>query len=126
MQRLRALAAETADMPSQGVATTFSNLNVHTEPSRQSPSFVQVKEHEKMDVIAHKVSERTAAIEKRELVQPRPKIEKKTKEKDSKIPPPPAPAAPAPPAGWIELSQQGEPPNLMQSKHRVGPSTTGR
>src|SRR5665213_4201778 len=38
MQRLRSLAGESADMPSQGVATTFTDLNVHTEPSRQSPS----------------------------------------------------------------------------------------
>src|SRR5579863_1038529 len=66
MQRLKALAAETAGMPSQGVATTFSSLNVHTEPSRQSPSFVQVNEKEKVDVIAHKVLERTAAAPKRE------------------------------------------------------------
>jgi hypothetical protein len=109
MRRLRALAAETNGLPSQGIATTFSNLNVHTEPSRQSPSFVQMKEHEKVDVIAHKVTERTAALEKRELIPPRPKLEKKTKEKASKIPPPPAPAAPEPPPGWLELSQQGDP-----------------
>jgi len=56
MKRLRGLAAETAGQPSQGVATTFTNLNVHAEPLRQSPSFIQVKEHEKVDVIAHKVS----------------------------------------------------------------------
>jgi hypothetical protein len=110
MQRLRALAAETTGLPSQGIATTFSNLNVHTEPTRQSPSFVQVREHEKVDVIAHKVTERTAAAEKRELIPPRPKPEKKKgKEKASKIPEPPVPAAPEPPADWIELSQQGEP-----------------
>jgi SH3-like domain-containing protein len=110
MQRLRALAAETTGLPSQGVATTFSTLNVHTEPSRQSPSFIQVKEHEKVDVIAHKVAERTAAAEKRELIPPRPKPEKKKgKEKASKIPEPPVPAAPEPPPDWIELSRQGEP-----------------
>jgi hypothetical protein len=109
MRRLKALASETNGMPSQGVATTFSNLNVHTEPLRQSPSFVQMKEHEKVDVIAHKVSERSAALERRELIPARPKLEKKTKEKASKVPAPPPPAAPAPPSDWIELSQQGEP-----------------
>jgi hypothetical protein len=110
MRRLRALGTETTGLPSQGVATTFSNLNVHTEPSRQSPSFVQVNEHEKVDVIAHKVTERTATAEKRELVPPRPKLEKKKgKEKTSKIPEPPAPPVPQPPPGWIALSQQGEP-----------------
>jgi uncharacterized protein YgiM (DUF1202 family) len=112
MQRLKALAAETNGLPSQGAATTFSALNVHTEPSRQSPSFVQMKEHEKVDVIAHRLSLRAAALEKRQLVPPRPKIEKKSKEneKKSKIPPPPAPPVPPPPADWRELSKQGEPP----------------
>jgi hypothetical protein len=114
MQRLRGLAAETAGQPSQGVATTFSNLNVHTEPSRQSPSFIQVKEHEKVDVIAHKVAARTAEAPKRELIPPRPKPELKTggkegNEKSSKVPPPPAPPVPEPPPGWLELSKQGDP-----------------
>src|ERR1700710_471479 len=76
MQRLRALAAETAGLPSQGVATTFSDLNVHTEPNRQSPSFVQVKEKEKVDVILHRVVERAGA-QKHDLIVARPKLEKK-------------------------------------------------
>jgi hypothetical protein len=114
IERLRALARETAGLPSQGIATTFTALNVHTEPSRQSPGFVQVKEHEKVDVIAHRVAPRAAAAPKRELVPPRPRPEKKAgREKASKIPSPPAPAAPEPPADWAELSErheQHEPP----------------
>jgi hypothetical protein len=118
MQRLRALAAETAGQPSQGVATTFSNLNVHAEPSRQSPSFIQVKEHEKVDVIAHKVSERTAEVPRRELIPPRPKPEvKKETQKSSKVPPPPAPAPPEPPPDWRELSKQGDPPPADETTH---------
>ena len=111
MKRLKALAAETTGLPSQGVATTFSNLNVHTEPSRQSPSFVQVKEKEKVDIIAHKVSERGASAERRELIPPRPKVEntKGKKEKASNVPEPPVPPAPQPPPDWLELSRQGEP-----------------
>jgi len=111
MRRLRALSAETAGLPSQGVATTFGTLNVHTEPSRTSPSFVQMREHEKVDVIAHKVTERSGVAPKRELVPPRPKIEKKGKEKEkaSKIPLPPPPPAPEPPADWIALSKDTEP-----------------
>ncbi len=109
MRRLKGLAAETNGLPSQGIATTFGTLNVHSEPSRQSPSFVQMREHEKVDVIAHKVTERAAALEKRELIPPRPKLERKTKEKAEKIPPPPVPPAPEPPPGWLESSQQGDP-----------------
>jgi SH3-like domain-containing protein len=125
MQRLRGLAAETNGLPSQGIATTFGGLNVHSEPSRQSPSFVQVKEHEKVDVIAHKVTERTAALEKRELVPPRPKpekrSEKKAKEKASKTPAPPAPAAPEPPPDWLELSRQGDPKPETSDQAPRGP-----
>ena len=119
MQRLRALAAESAGMPSQGVATTFSNLNVHSEPSRQSPSFVQVKEHEKVDVIAHRLAPRAATAFKRELVPPKPKPEKKAgKQKGSKIQAliVPAPAPPAPPAGWVELSEDHEPPPAVANE----------
>ncbi|MGA2713383.1 MAG: SH3 domain-containing protein [Bryobacteraceae bacterium] len=116
MQRLRALARETAGLPSQGVATTFTVLNVHTEPSRQSPSFVQVKEHEKVDVIAHRVEPRVVAATKRELVPPKPKPEKKAgKQNVSKIPPPPVPAPPAPPEDWVELSPEHEPPPVAES-----------
>ncbi len=117
MHRLRALAAETNGLPSQGIATTFSTLNVHTEPSRQSPSFVQMKEHEKVDVIAHRISPRAAALEKRELVPPRPKIEKKAtgNPQKSPVPPPPAPPVPPPPPDWKELSKRGEPEEPVET-----------
>lgn len=109
MNRLRSLSRETEGMPSQGVATTFAALNVHSEPSRVSPSFTQIKEHEKVDVIAHKVTPRSAAAQKRVLIPPRPKVEKKKKdEKASKVPLPPAPAAPGLPADWQELSETGQ------------------
>ncbi|MDP9054493.1 MAG: SH3 domain-containing protein [Acidobacteriota bacterium] len=111
MKRLKALADETAGMPSQGAATTFSTLNVHTEPSRLSASFIQIKEHEKVDVIAHKVAPRGAAAPKRELAPPRAKIEKKkAPEKSSKAPLRPAPPPPEPPADLLELSKMGVPP----------------
>jgi hypothetical protein len=113
MQRLRTLAEETAGLPSQGVATVFSTVNVHTEPNRQSTSFLQVKEHEKFDVIAHRVAGRTP-LPRRQLVPPKPKVEAKKgsdKGKDktqSSIAPPPLPLAPAPPQDWIELSKERE------------------
>jgi len=109
MQRLKALAKETAGLPSQGMATTFSDLNVHTEPSRQSPSFLQVKEKEKVEVIAHRVIQR-AAPPKRELVPPRPKVERKPKKEKTGnvlaliVPPPPEP-----PQDWRDLSQAQDP-----------------
>lgn len=105
MNRLRDLAKETAGLPSQGVATTFETLNLHTEPNRLSPSFLQVKEGEKFDVIAHRVLAR-AALPKRELVVPKPKVRPEKKVKKSSVPPPPEPAAPAPPTDWVALSKE--------------------
>jgi len=106
MNRLKDLAKETAGLPSQGAATTFDTLNIHTEPNRLSASFLQVKEGEKFDVIAHRVLTR-GALPKRELVTPKPKIvpAKKAK-KTSGVPPPPPPKPPALPVDWVALSRQ--------------------
>ena len=57
---LRGLSEQSKSAPSQGAATTYETLNVHTEPDRLSPSFLQVKEGEKVDVIGHRVTPRVA------------------------------------------------------------------
>lgn len=103
MERLRALAKETSGLPSQGAATTFDTLNVHTEPNRLSASFLQVKEGEKFEVIAHRVITRTA-LPRRELVPPKPKTTRPVKKSKSPVPPPPA--APALPQDWVALSKE--------------------
>lgn len=125
MARLRALAKETAGMPSQGVATTFSDLNVHMEPSRQSPSFVQMKEHEKVDVIAHRVTPRTTEAPRHELVPPKPKPQKKAKkeEKSAKLQLT-VPAPPEPPSDWVELSQSPDLPTVPEKPENAEPVKT--
>ncbi|MDE3198937.1 MAG: SH3 domain-containing protein [Acidobacteriota bacterium] len=106
MERLRSLAKETANLPSQGAATTFDDLNVHTEPNRLAASFLQVKAGEKFDVIAHRVMTRTP-LPKRQLVPPIAKPEKPApKRKSSSIAPPPRPTPPAPPKDWVALSKE--------------------
>lgn len=106
MNRLKELAKETAGLPSQGAATTFDTLNIHTEPNRLSASFLQVKEGEKFDVIAHRVLTKTP-LPKRELVAPRPKTASAKKvKKSSGVAPPPRPAAPALPTDWVALSRE--------------------
>lgn len=106
MARLKKLAEETAQMPSQGVASSFSALNVHTEPNRQAASFVQVAEKEKFDVLARRTAPRVP-LPSRQLIQeapkPTPKSSKKGTKKKSPAESPPAtpaqqPAAPAAPA----------------------------
>jgi len=92
-------------LPSQGVASTYDVLNVHTEPNRLSPSFFQVKEAEKVDVVAH-VSASRAPPERKPLIPPRPKtIPPARKHAESKYPLPPMPAAPPLPPNWKDLSK---------------------
>lgn len=109
MKRLLALSSGAADLASQGVATTFDVLNVHTEPNRLSASFLQVAVGEKFDVIAHRVLARSK-LPKRQLVPPRPKpalrAKKGKKEQSSSLPPPPPPAPPGPPPDWAALSKE--------------------
>ena len=110
MTRLRKLAEETAGLPSQGKATTYDVLNVHTEPDRTSPSFVQVKEKESFDVITHRVTVRSNTAPKRTLTKPKAKPtampKKGAKNAKSDVPLPPPPAAPKPPVDWIALSKE--------------------
>ena len=108
MRKLKDLAVRAVNMPLQGQATSFGDLNVHTQPSRQSPSFLQIKENEKVDVLLHTTAPR-ADVSRKSLIPPAPKkvkpVEEKKPAKESKIPPVPFPKPPGPPADWLELSK---------------------
>jgi len=108
MTYLRDLAARASKMPVQGQGTTYSDLNVHTQPSRTAPSFFQIKEKEKVDVLMHVVTPRVDTPRK-PLLPPPPKKQKsapkKTAAKEPKYPPPPMPKPPGPPPNWEELSK---------------------
>lgn len=108
MAGLRRMAESAAQYPSHGAATVFEPLNMHTEPSRSSPSFWQVPESAKIDVLAHKLTPRIQAAPV--PVQPAPEkaVPPRRKSKDrqvqARIGPPPLPPAPKPPANWQALS----------------------
>ena len=125
MTDLRHIAERAAAYPSQGVGTTFEALNVHTEPSRASPSFLQIPEGGKIDVIGHKVTPRTQAATPMTTPAPRPRPQRKRKEKaSSKIPPPPMPPAPKPPRDWLEMSRTPKTlpdPREESAKANAGP-----
>jgi hypothetical protein len=108
MAALRELSERAAKMPPQGRAGTYGELNVHTQPARGSPSFLQVKEGEKMAVLAHVITPRTD-VPRKPLLPPPPKrqkaAEKKNPKREPKYPPPPMPKPPAPPKDWLELSR---------------------
>jgi hypothetical protein len=110
---LRKLSERSKAAPSQGVATTYDTLNVHTTPDRQSPSFLQVKEGQKVDVIGRQLAPRVSPPPPRP--PPSPPVSKKRpkKSKDKKaqeIPPPPLPPAPKLPQDWRQLSTVGTEP----------------
>ncbi len=108
MSALRDMAQSASRDQSQGQATVFESLNMHTEPSRTSPSFGQVPENGKVDVIGHKLTPRVQHDEgvMQAPVKP-PRIRKKPKASTAtaaRIKPPPRPPAPPLPSNWLALS----------------------
>jgi SH3-like domain-containing protein len=108
MTYLNDLAQRAAKLPAQGQGTTYSEINVHTQPARQSPSFIQIKQKEKVDILLHIVTPRTELPRTPLLPPPAKKTKaapKKTSTREPKYPPPPMPKAPAPPPNWLDLSK---------------------
>ncbi len=84
MDDLRRLADSAAKLPSQGTATVFDPLNVHADPSRQSPSFFQIPESGAVEVIGHRVTPRIAPQSTAPPVHRSTLPAKKSKGKESK------------------------------------------
>ncbi|MCW5980936.1 MAG: SH3 domain-containing protein [Bryobacteraceae bacterium] len=59
MGRMRRLAIHARQLPSQGKATVYDHLNVHTAPNRTAPSFFQLREGMEVDVLAHRLEARS-------------------------------------------------------------------
>src|SRR5579885_2179562 len=72
MADLQRLFEQAKRLPPQGAASTYDLLNVHTNPARLSPSFLQVKPGEKIEVLLHRVTPRTAPP-RAPLIPPAPK-----------------------------------------------------
>lgn len=111
MAALKALAALAATMPSQGKATTDTDLRVHIQPSPNSPGFLTLKENDKVDVLTHLRRPRTD-LPRKPLVNAAAKKATKATRKPGKAPQyplPPMPAPPPPPANWLELSKRDAP-----------------
>ncbi len=107
MAALKDLSARAAKMPTQGVATTYGDLPVHTTTSTRAPSFLVIKNGEKVDVLAHILAPRVD-VPRAALIpaQPKkPKVLPKKKESRNKIPLPPMPKPPPAPADWLDLSK---------------------
>ncbi|HEX5229316.1 MAG TPA: SH3 domain-containing protein [Bryobacteraceae bacterium] len=106
MSELEGMAKDASRALSQGQATVFETLNMHTAPNRVSPSFAQIPENGKVDVIAHKLTPR---VQREEVVAPAPVKtapvrKKKAKAASTKIGPPARPPVPKVPENWVALS----------------------
>jgi SH3-like domain-containing protein len=125
MAALRDMAQSAARSQSQGQASVFESLNMHTEPSRTSPSFGQIPENGKVDVIGHKLTPRVQhdEVSMPTPVKPAPARKKpKPKAAQTKIGPPPRPPVPRPPGNWLALSTpKPEPPGVPEG----APSAAG-
>ena len=117
---LQQLSKDTQAYPTQGQATTYDLLNVHTEPNRLSPSYLQVAPGERFDVIGHRVTPRAGPARK-PLVFAAPKpprrVKERKKDKSARVLPPPVPAAPKPPSDWVALSKERTPPPEPEPVH---------
>lgn len=103
------LAKAVANLPSQGSATVYDALNIHTAPARQAPSFAQIPEKGTAEVIGHRIAERgtasAAPVKSAPKKSPAKSVQKKKAAPAEPVLPPPAP--PPVPANWEELSRPG-------------------
>ncbi|MBA3973956.1 MAG: hypothetical protein C0504_07025 [Candidatus Solibacter sp.] len=106
MDHLRDLSLQTGQAPSQGQATVFDVLNVHTAPNRQAPTIFQIQPGAKVEVIAHELAPRVPYNPPAPLLPAleTPKAVKKKKKREPEVPPPPRPEPPAPPSDWVRMS----------------------
>jgi hypothetical protein len=105
MDELRRMADGAAKLPSQGAATVFEALNMHTEPSRASPSFYQIPEGGSVAVLIHRATARVAPRPKAPALAKAavtPKKSRDSKKGDLFLLPRPAPQPP--PANWEKMS----------------------
>jgi hypothetical protein len=107
MKALHDLATRAAKLPSQGVASTERPLNIHTQPALSSPSFLQLKENEKFDVLQSVMLARADAP-RTPLIPPgsrKTKLPPRKTKKEGRVPLPPMPKPPPLPEDWMELSR---------------------
>ncbi len=124
MAALRDMAQSAARDQSEGSATVYESLNMHTEPSRTSPSFGQVPENGKVDVLGHRLTPR---VQKDEVAAPAPvkppppRKKAKASSTPARIKPPPRPPGPAPPRNWVALSVPKSAPDPAPSATAAPP-----
>jgi len=126
MAAIRASRKKMLALPSEGAATVFEPLNVHLDPSRQSPAFAKIPEGGSVVVLARKIAPKvTGPAHGPGLTFHRPeppaKRPKKSKASRNSFRLPPKPAPPKPPENWRELA--GEPNEIDAEATQKEPDT---
>ncbi len=111
MEQIRKDTQHALTLPSEGAAGVFEALNIHIDPSRQSPAFARIPEGGSVAVLAHRIEPKTSEpLKPPNLVteRPQPLSRRQRRERqarsNSRLPAPPPP--PKPPANWQELSSE--------------------
>lgn len=109
IEALRQLAQRAAGMQSQGEATVFDLLNVHSAPNRQAPNYFQIRPGQYVSVITHQRAPRVPFVPPNLLFDsPTRRAPRAKKKKEPSIPPPPRGRPPLVPDDWLEISGHGE------------------
>lgn len=104
MEMLEQIKRDYKETPSMGAAKPYDVLNVHTSPSRGSPTLAQLKDTESVEVLGHRVALR--APYQPTALPPSLKAKKKSKRDETlQLDEPPPPAAPPVPREWQTLSK---------------------
>lgn len=111
MDQFRRANERAQRMPSQGKATVYTELNIHIDPVRQSPSFTKIPEGGSVEVLGHKLLPKNAGPTPANAVslitRPAPaKKVRKEKAGGAVSLRPPKPPAPKAPANWLALSAE--------------------
>jgi uncharacterized protein YgiM (DUF1202 family) len=111
MDRLRRERNENLLLPSEGTATAFETLNIHLEPSRNSPAFARIPEGAAVTILGRQIAPRvTGRARSQPLFNPRvaapPRRTRKESAVRSSFRLPPKPPPPKPPANWQQLSAE--------------------
>ncbi len=64
MQEVMKAAEHARALPSQGIATVYEALNVHIDPSRQSPAFARIPDGGSVEVLGHRIEPKLTGPQK--------------------------------------------------------------
>ncbi len=112
MDQIRRDTQRALAMPSEGAAGVYEALNVHIDPSRQSPAFARIPEGGSVAVLAHRLAPKANGppqapnftIGRPQPVSRRQRKQQRLSKNSARLPAPPPP--PKAPANWQELSKE--------------------